>query len=138
MVRRYQFVNNLIRQNYASKLRADHINKSLNQLRRPPDNCKPKKIPNLTQKEILTEKVSLLLGQASLRERMIKNQVAQSKKESTLQEETCLLDQTWASNSIDIASFYRQSIEAPPQLIARGNDYDVGRLKNEFENKAHR
>lgn len=62
LVRRYQFVNNLIRQSYASKLRADHNNKSMISLRKPPNNAMPIKIPNLTQKEMLTEKVSYLLG----------------------------------------------------------------------------
>ena len=69
LVRRYQFVNNLIRQNYASKLRADHNNKSMLHIRRPLKNALPQKIPNLTQKEVLTEKVSYLLGHVTKKER---------------------------------------------------------------------
>ena len=70
MVRRYQFVNNIIRLNYSSRLREQHIKRSSYTLKRPPENCKPSRVPIMTQKEALTEKVSKLLGQATYRDRM--------------------------------------------------------------------
>ena len=69
LVRRYQFVNNIVRLTKTQKLRAYYNNKSMNHIRKPYDIAKPLKIPNLTQKEVLTEKVSKLLGHATLRER---------------------------------------------------------------------
>ena len=71
LVRRYQFVNNLIRYNQATKLREEHKKRPFDYHTKPPDNCQPSKIPFLTQKEVLTEKVSKLLGHATFRDRQI-------------------------------------------------------------------
>ena len=52
----------------------------MNHIRKPYDISKPAKIPNMTQKEFLTERVSKLIGQATIRDKIVADQVKKKKQ----------------------------------------------------------